>query len=219
MIAVYIFATVFGLGVLMVDMVMMFTGSAGSDEDGGGAGDDASTGDDGGGDDGVGAEDATVTDAVDAAHASAHHEGSYVSHQRNFRRGGFILRTLGIFRHFIYFCIGFGPIGLFAELTGQPAPLWAVFVGIVTAAIAAFFRRFQSDKLDSSVKDAELLMEQGKVLVSILPGQMGRVRIRFGGMNIDRFARGKNPGDAFKVGDTVQVHEVRKDIVIVEHAV
>ncbi|MFW5760500.1 MAG: hypothetical protein ACOCXH_05930, partial [Cyclobacteriaceae bacterium] len=111
------------------------------------------------------------------------------------------------------------PIGLFAELTDQSAPLWAVFVGIVVAAIAAFFRRFQSDKLDSSIKDAELLMEQGQVLVSILPGQMGRVRIRFGGMNIDRFARGKNPGDAFKVGDTVQVHEVREDIVIVEHAI
>jgi hypothetical protein len=48
---------------------------------------------------------------------------------------------------------------------------------------------------------------------------MGRVRINFGGMNIDRFARGKNPTDAFKVGDTVQVHEVKEDIVIVEHAI
>jgi len=213
MITIYIFATVFGLGVLLVDMFMMFTGSVGGDDHGGGGDHD------GGADDG--GNDAGATDVIDAAHAhtAAHHDGSYVSHHQSSRRGTFILRTLGIFRHFIYFCIGFGPIGLYAEATNQSAPLLAVAVGIFVALIAAAFRRFQSDKLDSTVKDAELLMEQGKVLVSINPGQMGRVRIRFGGMNIDRFARGKNPTDAFKVGDKIQVHEVRDDIVVVEHAI
>jgi len=212
MIAIYIFATVFGLGVLLVDMFMMFTGSVGGDDHGGG-GDHDGGGDDGGGD------DAGATEVIDAAHASVHPEGSYVSHHQSSRRGTFILRTLGIFRHFIYFCIGFGPIGLYAEATHQSAPLLAVAVGIVVALIAAAFRRFQSDKLDSTVKDAELLMEQGKVLVSINPGQMGKVRIHFGGMNIDRFARAKNSTDAFKVGDKIQVHEVKEDIVVVEHAI
>jgi hypothetical protein len=195
MTALYIFATVFGLGVLLVDMFMMMS----------------SAGDVGGSEgEGNGHDDSSGESSQDS------HQGSVVGHQRH--RGGILLKTLGMFRHAIYFCVGFGPVGLFARFVDQSqlAFLWALGAGLVVSVVAALFRRIQTDKLDSSINDSELLLERATVLVSIGPGKMGKVRIAHGGMNIDRYAIAKNSIDEFQAGDDAVVSEVREDYVIIE---
>ena len=117
------------------------------------------------------------------------------------------------------FVMPFGPTGLFAQWIGDNDFIWAVSMGLIVMVIAYTFRKLQANKLDSTINDADLLMEKGKVLVTIDPGKIGKVRIYFGGMNIDRYAKGKNETDEFNVGDDIQVHEVRNDIVIIEHAI
>jgi hypothetical protein len=217
MTALYIFATVFGLGVVLVDFFMMMS-SGGSSDDSGSHGSD---GDGHGHDDGSSHDDASADDGSHHGDQHGHHhghhpDGSVVGHQKH--RGGFLLKTLGMFRHAIYFCVGFGPFGLFAKLVDNSsfAFLWALMGGIVVSVIAGLFRRIQKDKLDSSINESELLLEKATVLVSMAPGKMGKVRIAHGGMNIDRYAVAKNMMDEFKAGDEAVVSEIRDDYVIIE---
>jgi hypothetical protein len=210
MTALYIFATVFGLGVVLVDFFMMMSSGSGDeagsyDVDGEGHGhDDSSSQHD--------------SSSDDASHHGHHPEGSVVGHQRYAQRGGYLLKTLGFFRNVIYFCVGFGPVGLFAQFVDHSsfALIWAIGAGLVISFVAALFRRIQSDKLDSSINDSELLLEKATVLVSIGPGKMGKVRITHGGMNIDRFAMAKNNIDEFQAGDEAIVSEIRDEYVIIE---
>lgn len=204
MTALYIFATVFGLGVIVVDFFMMM--SAGGDDVGGHSHDSGDSDSTEGGDD------------SDGHHHSAHdHQGSVIAHQRPSKEN-VLLKTLGMLRNAVYFCVGFGPAGWLAEsvFNERFSFLWAVGVGIIVAFIAALFSRIRRDKLDSSINDAELLLEKAVVLVSLGPHKMGKVRIAHGGMNIDRYAIAKSEIDEFYVGEEVRVCEVNDEFVTVE---
>lgn len=204
MTALYIFATVFGLGVIVVDFFMMM--SAGGDDVGGHSHDSGDSDSTEGGDD------------SDGHHHSAHdHQGSVIAHQRPSKEN-VLLKTLGMLRNAVYFSVGFGPTGWLAEsvFNERFSFLWAVGVGIIVAFIAALFSRIRRDKLDSSINDAELLLEKAVVLVSLGPHKMGKVRIAHGGMNIDRYAIAKSEIDEFYVGEEVRVCEVNDEFVTVE---
>ncbi len=206
MTALYIFATVFGLGIVVVDFFMMLSSSGGGD-------DTAFDSGDGG--------DVSSDDSGHQHHPTSHPDGSVVGHQRFAPRGGFLLKTIGMFRHVIYFCVGFGPIGLFAHVVEETpfAIIWALGAGVIVSAIAALFRSIQSDKLDSTVNESSLLLEKATVLVSVGKGKMGKVRVVHGGMNIDRFAMTKNDMDEFQAGEEAVISEIHDDYVIIEPSI
>ncbi|MGQ4808394.1 hypothetical protein NKDENANG_01776 [Candidatus Entotheonellaceae bacterium PAL068K] len=133
--------------------------------------------------------------------------------------GGGILSVLRYFRTLLYFSVGFGPTGLVAGLFGYstwPRLGWGLGAGVVAALVARMLFRIQHQHLDSTVAGHELLAEHAVVTVPIPQGQMGKVRLRMGPVNVERFAIAANPQDAFEREDMVQIIEVQDGCVKVE---
>lgn len=240
--------TVFGLGVLTIDMLGLLghQGQAdsaasdnaddadGGDADGAHGGADDSSGDDADGDAGHSGDSDDAQDA-DAGHdaASGHtddgghghelveigtHAVSTVMHDKTIQ-GNALLKTLSILRTAVYFSAGFGPVGLFAWLTKQGALasiLWSVPVGLATALITRLLMHLFKKDVDSSVKEDELLLERGQVIVTIGRGELGKVRIHMGDIYADRFARAKSKEETIPVGAAIRVCDIEEDCLIVE---
>lgn len=182
------FATIFGGGVTLIDLLGLIGGGAGGDEAGGGdeaAGGDAGSGEAGGNDDVSGAP------------------------VLSFLRGA---------RTAVYFCLGFGPFGLAAGAFGSGAPgrlIWALAGGASMAVLARLFFRFQRTRLDSTLKDEELLLEPATVIVPIASGGMGKVRVHFGQSVAERYARAERAEQRFAVDDRVIISQVTDQCVFV----
>jgi membrane protein implicated in regulation of membrane protease activity len=133
-------------------------------------------------------------------------------------RGGGLVRAMSAVRSVVYFCLGFGPVGLFA-LTQYRHPaatlLWSVPVGVVVLVGARALRSLASREMSSEIAKEDLLMEHGTVLVTIRRGAMGKVRISVGGRYVDCYARGKEETE-LPVGARVRVVESSEDHVVVE---
>ena len=130
-----------------------------------------------------------------------------------------IFRLFKYFRYALYFCVGFGPTGMAAvlmEKSSFESLLWALGAGIVVPIIAKLLTRISKKELDSSVKDKDLFMEHGIVLIPIEPGQMGKVKIKLGDVHIERYAKGLSSTQAFQKGDTIVVSDVQEGCVLVE---
>lgn len=199
MTALYIFSTVFGIGVIIADFFLMMSSE----------GDDFSDSHD--------SDDSASTEDGEYSTHAHEHQGSVIAHQKQTKES-ILLRTLGMMRNAVYFCAGFGPAGWLAESVFHEkfSFLWAAGVGFIVVMIASLFRRIRRDKLDSSVNDSELLLEKAVVLVSLGPNKMGKVRIAHGGMYVDRYAVAKSEIDEFYVGEEVRVCEVTDGYVVVE---
>lgn len=216
--AIYIGATIFGASVTLADLFGLLANSAGSDvadgSDGplgegdsdtgaaGDAGDDAASGDDG--------------DGTEAAYDES--GGSVVGHDRKMR-GNMVLTLLAGLRTLVYFSLGFGPVGWFATTQYQGVAstlLWSVPVGFIVAAGTRALRYFMRKDLTSTITRADLMMERGVVTVSIAEGQAGRVRIAFGKLHIDRFARSSDEKESMPVGTAIRVVDVDGEYVYVE---
>lgn len=210
MTAVYIFATVFGVGVFVVDFFLMMS-SGGDEADSSDTGHSGSESDDS-------SADSDGDDSSGDHHGHVEHNGSVITHQQVSSKGNVILKMLGFFRNAVYFCVGFGPAGWLADsvFNERFSFLWAIGVGFIVVGIASLFRRIRREKLDSSIEDAELLLEKAIVLVSVGPNKMGKVRIAHGGLNIDRYAIAKSDIDEFYVGEEVRVCEIKDEFVIIE---
>ncbi len=236
LITLYIAATVFGVGVTLVDLLGIFGHSIGHGAAQGGhggahdaAGDQGGardTGDHGGGDHtgDTGHHDAgDHSGAVhDTSHDLVHHapgpqEPSVVGHERRTQR--YIgLKTLTTLRSLVYFSFGFGPIGwIAAAMSHSPLEslLWSVPAGLLFAASGIALRRIQRSVLDSQIRDDELLMEKAEVIVPIEAGQMGKVRAVVNGLYVERFARAKEPGDSYATGSVVRIVTISEDFVVV----
>ena len=213
----YVAATVFGAGVTLIDMLGMLGDHSSDHGDGHDTAADETGGMDGhdsGGDD----------------HAGGNHDDSLVDHSGDTGRSSLVLHdqrergnvVFGIIqaaRNLVYFSLGFGPVGLYAVLTGLGTAgslIWSVPFGAVTLVGTRALRRLLSKKLDSQLQDAELLMEKGIVLVTIGENQMGKVRLTIGGTYADRFARAKDPTSILPVGTGIRVVDVTDECVIVE---
>jgi membrane protein implicated in regulation of membrane protease activity len=81
---------------------------------------------------------------------------------------------------------------------------------------AKILRRLLRSELSSSVKESDLLLERGTVTVTIMPGQLGRARIRLGSAYIDRYARAKDTTARIAPGTEVQVVDLGPDGIVVE---
>ena len=178
---------IFGVGVTVVDLLGLIGG--GSDDAGASGGDDAG----GGGDDQGGGGQAGVSGAP-------------------------VLSFLRWLRTLVYFCVGFGPFGLAAGAFGSGpvgSLLWSLAGGVSMSILARQFFRFQRTRLDSSLRDEELLMEPGTVIVPIAAGSMGKVRVLFGQSVTERYARAEEQSEAFGAGDRVVISRVTEQCVYV----
>lgn len=211
---IYMFTAIFGGGIILVDLLGSLTSASGN-EDGDA---DAEVGD--AADDGV-AEDADGDTGSEEGDGESHEHGSYVSHNKEVV-GSKLLKVMAALRSMVYFAFGFGVVGWFAVGTGKGAlisMLWSIPVGLLFAVTARFLKRLQRHELDSQIRNSELILSQAKVIVSIKKGEMGKIRISLGGVQVDRYARAKNLNDEFPVGETVTVAEVSDEYLTVEQSI
>ena len=214
----YIATGVFGIGVIVVDF---FTNAISSFQTDGGDGDGHSA------DDGDGDDDGDQSDDGDDSHHNhdtrisdvLHHDkGSYmVDYKRH--KSSMVLEFIGWLRTLVYFAAGFGIIGTFAILTGESrisSLLWSIPVGLVTVLIFKAFKHIQNKRLDSSFTERELLNLTGEALLSIEGSSMGKVRITFGSMTLERYAKLASADSPVQKGDKVVICNVDKDVVYIQ---
>lgn len=209
----FIGATIFSVGVVALDFLGIF-----GDGDSSHAGEPSDTGADfdaGGLDDG-GIDDGGMGSIDDAGGLDGHAGDAESGHLGG---GSPVLSVLSYLRLFVYFCLGFGPVGWASMATGRSAAsslLLATVVGVIAVFIAQAFFRLQRSSTDSSVRDSELMLQQATVIVPLNHTDMGRVRLQMGMSIMEPYALAAHEGDSFAKGDTVRVSRVANDCVYVE---
>lgn len=208
LLSVFIATTIFGVGVTVLDLFGVI-GDRGDETDGA----DDSTDEADGGDEGD-------ADQVDDGEESDGADGrpAVLGHDERRRRNP-ILGILGALRTLVYFCLGFGPVGWFAVATGETALAslaWSVPVGAAVMVGGRLVRRVVRRELSSDVKDSDLLMETGKVTVTIEPDRLGRVRVHLAGTYADRYARSVKGSPTLRPGTPIRVVDLTEDCIIVE---
>jgi membrane protein implicated in regulation of membrane protease activity len=195
----YIGTAIFGVGITIADLLGAFS-HFGAHHD-------------------VGGHDLTH----DLTHGTTHHvedsAGSAVAHDLQLR-GGAMVRTVGALRSLVYFCLGFGPVGIFAMTQYHSAGatlLWSIPLGAVVMVGTRMLRRALSREISSDIHGSDLLLEKGVVTVTIGRGQMGKVRVTVGGTYVDWYARAKADRE-LPVGARVRVVDATDECVFVEEA-
>ena len=192
---IFIASTVFSVGVVLLD----FFGVLGGHHDGETSG------------------DVTTGHVFSGDHAPGDHSGQ-IHHGPDQQGAGPILSALSYLRLFVYFCLGFGPMGLVALATGRNAfasLLFAIPVGVAAVFLAQAFFRFQRQDTDSQLTSTDLVGQTGTVIVPLDDKTMGKVRILVGPVVAEQYALAAHPGAAFKNGDQVMVSSVTDECVYV----
>ncbi|PWE00941.1 NfeD family protein [Marinilabilia rubra] len=200
----YVVAAVFGAGVLLVDSFSSVLSSSQSGDDDGGDDLDAD-----------GEVDVDSEGGDDSDHYEA--DGSDLVDYQKYKAKGF-LQFISFLRTLVYFCAGFGVTGVFAILTGEStlsSLLWSIPVGLGTVLVFKLFRRIQQNKLDSSFADKELVNMKGEALLPIEGQQMGKVRIQFGSLTLERYAKLASNNQSINKGDRIVISNVDKEVVYV----
>jgi membrane protein implicated in regulation of membrane protease activity len=201
----FIGATIFSVGVVLLDFLGIF-GDSDSEGDSG----DAHADLDGGMDFDGGHGDLDGGDGGDhAGDATAGQLGS----------GHTVLSVLSYLRLFVYFCLGFGPTGWASLASGRSVGsslLLATGVGVGAVFIAQAFFRFQRSSTDSSVGGDDLLAQRATVTIPLSHSDMGRVRVQLGMSVAEPYALAAREGASYAKGDTVRIVKVADDCVYVE---
>ncbi len=213
--SLFTIATIFGLGVLLIDF-MGLLGEHGHDDL------DSDGGDDGGPADhapdvadhaeGDGEHDAGHDDGVQheqADHANVHGDTT----------GVLILSALRYLRSCVYFSAGFGPVGLLAQAKGYNPMLclaWSVPSGFVSLVIVRAILRIQRKDTDSTIKAEDILMRKAVVIVPIEKDGMGKVRIVMDQSVQEQYALPYHDDESFSSGDEVYIRNVTDECVQVE---
>ena len=203
----YTALTVFGVGVLLVD----FMGLLGGGQEDGDAG--GSTSEAGGAQADAGADQGGEEDAGEHAQTDETAPGAADT------RGILVLAGLRYLRAFVYFSVGFGPIGLLALWKGYGAPaslLWSVPAGLASTFAVRRVLRFQNHDTDSTLRPEDLIMQKATVLIPLSEGSMGKVRIAVGMGVSEQYALPEHDGESFENGETVYVARVSDECVYVE---
>ena len=216
---IFIASTVFSVGVVLLDFFGVLGGHHGGETAG-----DVTAGHVFPGDDHAAA-DLTGADGA-AGHLAAHSDANHVPgdqsgplhHQPDQQGAGPILSALSYLRLFVYFCLGFGPMGLVALATGRSvfaSLLFAIPVGVAAVFLAQAFFRFQRQDTDSQLTSAELVGQTGTVIVPLDDRTMGKVRILVGPVVTEQYALAAHPGAKFSKGDQVMISTVTDECVYV----
>lgn len=203
----YIGTAIFGFGILLIDITGVLS-SIGEDTDGDG---DADFGEgDADGEDGF-----EGTDDGDD-HSESH--GSVTMYSGRSSKTT-VLKLIRLLRSLVYFSVGFGAVGLFALYTGKSqlgSLLWSIPFGLFIMVVARFLKRIQRSELDSQFKKHELLMEDAVVTLPIRNGGIGKIKIDYEGIQLDRYAKAKNQHDDFKKGDLITIVDITDEFFYVE---
>ena len=222
---IFIASTVFSVGVVLLDFFGVLGGHHGGETSGGETSGDVTAGHVFPGDlmspGNLGGEH-TAADLVGAGHPDTGHatgdQSGPMHHGPDQQGAGPILSALSYLRLFVYFCLGFGPMGLVALATGRSAIaslLLAIPVGVAAVFLAQAFFRFQRQDTDSQLTSADLVGQTGTVIVPLDDKTMGKVRILVGPVVAEQYALAAHPGAAFKNGDQVMVSSVTDECVYV----
>ena len=206
LIVLYTTVTVFGLGVTIVDFLGIMD-HAGEHH---GAGDGDITG-------------------SEAEHSVSAHNGSYLvsdnkaSNPKQTEKPGIkiIAKIMIILRSAVYFSLGFGPTGLFANFRGLPrinGLFWACGVGACIMILARLLRRFIRRDLDSSIKPDELLQEKGVLLLPLEGGAISKATVRQFGREMEIYVRCMDANVKLPKGKEITVVDYDNDVYWVEPA-
>jgi membrane protein implicated in regulation of membrane protease activity len=224
---IFIGSTVFSLGVVLLDFLGILGGHHGGDTAG-----DVTAGHFAGDHDVGGHLDTGhIAGHVDAGHAPAgdsgagHDAGQAPAHPSgeaspasSQQSAAPILSALTYLRLFVYFCLGFGPMGLVAMASGRSpltSLLLAIPVGVIAVFLAQAFFRFQRRDIDSQLASADLVGQAATVIVPLDDKTMGKVRIQVGPVVTEQYALAARPDAAFENGDRVMVTSVTDECVYV----
>ena len=213
--SLYTALTVFGVGVLIID----FIGLLGEHQDDSGM--DDGTFDHGGDEDGGGSDTDQADTSADQGESDedTSDPSDHAGHASIDTRGVLVLSGLRYLRSFVYFSVGFGPIGLLALWKGYGPPaslLWSVPAGLGSAFVVRRILRFQTKDTDSSLRPEDLIMRKATVLVPLSEGSMGKVRIEVGMGVSEQYALPEHHDEHFEKGETVYVARVSDECVYVE---
>jgi membrane protein implicated in regulation of membrane protease activity len=225
----FIAATVFAGGVVLLDMFGLLGHHSDAGQDVGSAvGDSGDIGPGGafdhGGLDHVAVEGADGGGGHDGGGQGDHaHDGDHSHEASDHAQHGQaaaapIISALTYLRLLVYFCLGFGPVGWVAMSSGRSAllsVLLAAPVGIGAVFLAQAFFRFQRKDTDSRVKPDELIARDATVIVPLDATNMGRVRVKVG-MNVeDLFALAADRDRRYEKGEPVRITRVTDECVYV----
>ena len=218
---IYIAASILAVGVLAIDMMGLLGSQHGDDASAG-----ADSGHDGGHDgadthDGFGSDD----NGLDAGEGDVDGDSADgaplqdVDHDSPLPGGGPVLEAIRYLRMFVYFCLGFGLIGLallVTERTAQASLVFASAAGFGTVLVARTFYRFQPRDTGEVMSAHELLREQGTVTVPLGHEVMGKVRVQTGMQVQEVYALAAEKDREFARGDTVRIVKISDECVYVE---
>lgn len=207
----FIASAIFAVGVVLFDFLGLFGehhGDTAGDVTAGHIGDDLGGGEDGHIGDGHDAGPDHAGDHVaDHAHAAETQAAATP-----------VLSALTYLRLFVYFCLGFGPVGWIALATGRPPLLslgMAAAVGLVAVFLAQTFFRFQRHDTDSQLHAAELVGQRAMVIVPLDARNMGKVRVQVGLIVTEQYALAAHADASFPVGAEVVIASVTDECVYV----
>jgi hypothetical protein len=152
--------------------------------------------------------------------------GSVAFHDQPAKQITPLLRFLSYLRTLVYFTFGFGPLGWVAWVLAQGAGqteaqaasnslCWSLPGGLLFAIGGRLLRRLQRQELDSSVKEGELLLEEAEVIVSIKPGQLGKIRINYSGQYVERYAKASRSDVGYVKESKVRVVDITDEYLVV----
>ena len=185
----YIFASVFGVGVLIIDLMGVFNQDDDADVD------DTTTSSEGDGED-----------------------GSDIG-SKSSKKGSITLKILSIMQSSVYFALGFGATGMFAIYTGESelsSLIWSLVAGIILMIVAKLIKSMQKNTLSSEIDKSDLLMEKGEIIVPIEQGKIGKVRVQLEDQIVDRFAKSKDTSLSFSMGERVTIEEVTDEYLFID---
>jgi membrane protein implicated in regulation of membrane protease activity len=219
----FIASTVFAAGVVALDMFGVFGehhGDTAGDVTAGHIGDHFGHAAEGGAPAGHAHAEGGAPAAGDASgnHAADHsHEAADSGHHEQSAAAP-ILSVLMYLRLFVYFCLGFGPVGWLAVTSGRGtlvSLLMATVVGVGAVFLAQAFFRFQRHDTDSQVHAVELVGQRATVIIPLDDKTMGKVRVQMGLVVTEQYALAAHAGAAFQTGDEVLVASVTDECVYV----
>ncbi|MCL2214171.1 MAG: hypothetical protein FWC06_03065 [Treponema sp.] len=206
--------TVFGVGVTIIDFLGIMDNTGENDSS---SGADNTEGD-------TSAEDASISGG----------KGSTLVHELQPERDGSLLdnkvnkttksekpgikiitRFMNLLRSAVYFSLGFGPTGLFAQFSGLSRTsglIWAFAVGIAMIIIARLLKRFIRRDLDSSIKTNELLQEKGVLLLPLEGEEISKAVVRQYGREIEVYVRSKDKDIKYPKGKEIIIDDYDNDV-------
>ncbi len=215
---VFILATVFSVGAVLLESLGLL-GDWGDQMDAGGGAGDGGGGDSGSeaddGDGGGGGEAGAAGSATGGATAPPREPGAASGAHLAPR----LFKLLWYMRLSMFFCLGFGPVGLVATFAGArwvASLAWALPAGLIAGGMTWGLFRLQQREFDSTVHEHELVGRTGQVIISIPPGEFGRVRIELEQLMRERYARADEPGHHIAKGERVRISRVEDGCVYVQ---